>query len=120
MWPHYLYLKLCLGQLHIQDSLDLFWVGLYASLADAEAEELACFHNEYAFLRFQSHTELGEDLEYERQIVDMALGCIAFDMHVINIYLHYLANMLGKHGIDKSLVGRTHILEAEGHDLVAM
>ena len=42
------------------------------------------------------------------------------DEHIVDIDLHYFVDLVGKYFVDEALVGFSHIIEAKGHDPIAI
>ena len=61
-----------------------------------------------------------EDIEHIGQLWDVVKGDFGLDKHVIYIKLYCLANILFEHHINQTLVGRSYVLESDGHHLVAI
>ncbi|CAL2277287.1 unnamed protein product [Prunus armeniaca] len=108
-----------LGYCHVQDSLDLLWVGLNTSLADHEAKEFAGGHPKCTLGGVEPYPILLQNCEHGREVGDVLVSRATLDEHVININLHGVTNQWSEYAVHQTLIRSPDVLEAEGHDFVA-
>ena len=84
-----------------------------------EAKELASAYLESAFFRVEAHVIFAKFLEDFFQVRHVLGYALRHDNHVIHIYLDFLSNLLFEDSVHQTLVCRTWVFEAKGHDPVA-
>ena len=84
-----------------------------------EIKEFTRGNAKHALVGIKLHLKASQHDKCLLKVGDMVLDSSAFDKHVIHvIHLHVLADLLFEDFVDELLVGRTHILQAEGYNLV--
>lgn len=75
-------------------------------------------HHEEALDGIQAHVVLPNWLQYVLKVCCMTIFFYSIHYHVIYLDFQVMPYLVGKYGVDESLVDDAIILEVEGHDII--
>jgi hypothetical protein len=107
--------------LHIQNSLNLSWIGVYAIMSDDVTQQYTRRDSEDTLLRIKLPLVCVEGRENPLEIVDQGMGLPGFYNHIVNVgFDKVIFYLILETVLDVTLVCGPHVFEPQRHCRVAV